>query len=146
MATYKGTVGTAVVNYAGNYPGAVDGELWYDSTNKDFKYQYPNVTAAGSWRTGNDLNTGRWNLAGAGTYTAGLAFAGGEPYKNETESYNGTSWTELNNISHARRNLTGLGTSNTAALAIGGYDGSQRGYTETWNGTNWTEVNDLITS
>ncbi len=51
MATYKEKVGTSVVNYAGNYPGAVDGELWYDSTNKDFKYQYPNVTAAGSWRT-----------------------------------------------------------------------------------------------
>ena len=41
MATYKETVGTTVVNYAGNYPGAVEGELWYDSTNQDFKYQYP---------------------------------------------------------------------------------------------------------
>ena len=51
MATYKEKVGTAVVNYAGNYPGAVDGELWYDSTNKGFQYQYANVTAAGSWRT-----------------------------------------------------------------------------------------------
>lgn len=45
MATYKEKVGTAVVNYAGDYPGAVEGELWYDSTNKDFKYQYPNATA-----------------------------------------------------------------------------------------------------
>ena len=41
MATYKEKVGTSVVNYAGNYPGAVEGELWYDSTNKDFKYLYP---------------------------------------------------------------------------------------------------------
>ena len=41
MATYKEKVGTSVVNYAGNYPGAVKGELWYDSTNKDFKYQFP---------------------------------------------------------------------------------------------------------
>jgi hypothetical protein len=68
MATYKQTVGTAVVNYAGNYPGAVEGELWYDSTNKDFKYQYPNVTAAGAWSTGGNLNTARarnrwcWNF------------------------------------------------------------------------------------
>ena len=53
MATYKEKVGTTVVNYAGNYPGAADGELWYDSTNKDFKYQYANVTAAGSWSAGN---------------------------------------------------------------------------------------------
>ena len=64
MATYKESVGTTVVNYAGNYPGAVDGELWYDSTNKDFKYQYANVTSAGSWRTGNNLNTARERLAG----------------------------------------------------------------------------------
>ena len=48
MATYKEKVGTSVVNYAGNYPGVVKGELWYDSTNKDFKYQYANVTSAGS--------------------------------------------------------------------------------------------------
>ena len=60
MATYKEKVGTAVVNYAGNYPGAVEGELWYDSTNKDFKYLYPNVTSAGSWRTQANLNTARY--------------------------------------------------------------------------------------
>ena len=72
MATYKEKVGTSVVNYAGNYPGAVDGELWYDSTNKDFKYQYPNVTAAGSWRTGGNLNTARNILQELGTQTAAL--------------------------------------------------------------------------
>ena len=82
MATYKETVGTAVVNYAGNYPGAVDGELWYDSTNKDFKYQYPNVTAAGSWRTGNSLGTARYYSGSAGLYTSGLVF-GGEAKLNE---------------------------------------------------------------
>jgi hypothetical protein len=39
MSTYKKEVGTAVQNAAGNLSGAVDGQLWYDSTNKDFKYQ-----------------------------------------------------------------------------------------------------------
>ena len=28
--------------------------IFYDSTNLDFKYQFPNVSTA--WRTGNDLN------------------------------------------------------------------------------------------
>jgi hypothetical protein len=74
MATYKGTVGTAVVNYAGNYPGAVDGELWYDSTNKDFKYQYPNVTAAGSWRTGNSLNTARRSIIWCWNSNSSISF------------------------------------------------------------------------
>lgn len=72
MATYKEKVGTAVVNYAGDYPGAVEGELWYDSTNKDFKYLYPNVTAAGSWRTGGSLNTARDGIGNAGSYTSAL--------------------------------------------------------------------------
>ena len=49
MATYKEKVGTSVVNYAGDYPGAVEGELWYDSTNKNFNYHLddgwiPNTT------------------------------------------------------------------------------------------------------
>jgi len=79
MSTYKKEVGTAVVNYAGNYPGAVEGQLWYDSTNKDFKYQYPNVSTAGSWRTANSMNTARDALAGAGTQTAALAFGGSTP-------------------------------------------------------------------
>ena len=48
MAKYKDLVGTGVVNFAGNNPAAVRGQLWYDSTNKDFKYLYPNVTAAGA--------------------------------------------------------------------------------------------------
>jgi hypothetical protein len=76
MATYKETVGTSVVNYAGDYPGAVEGELWYDSTNKDFKYLYPNVTSAGSWRTGGNMNTARrqFGPSGSGTQTASFVF------------------------------------------------------------------------
>ena len=144
MATYKEKVGTSVVNYAGNYPGAVEGELWYDSTNKDFKYQYANVTAAGSWRTGGNLNTARRGAAGAGTKTAGLAF-GGEgdpPVYAQTESYNG-SWTEVNDLNTARTLLAGAGTS-TSALAFGGQPSTA--ITESWNGTNWTEVADLNTA
>ena len=92
MATYKETVGTAVVNYAGNYPGAVDGELWYDSTNKDFKYRYANVTSAGSWSTGNSMNTAREQLAGNGLQTAALAIGGMTTTEvANTESYNGTN-------------------------------------------------------
>ena len=152
MATYKQNVGTAVVNYAGDYPGAVEGELWYDSTNKDFKYQYPNVTAAGSWRTGGNLNTARQYLAGAGIYTSTIVFGGSPqgpaaPQVGNTESYNGASWTEVNDMTEVRSVLAGAGTS-TSSLAFGGTrfpasPNGPNGFTETWNGTNWTEVNDL---
>jgi hypothetical protein len=53
---------------------AADGQLWYDSTNTNFKYSYPATTNA--WSTGGDLNTARAYLAGAGTQTAALAFGG----------------------------------------------------------------------
>ncbi len=66
MTTYKGINGTAVQNYAGNIPNPEDGQVWYDSTNADFKYQYPNVTSAGAWSTGGALNTGRDQTMGAG--------------------------------------------------------------------------------
>ena len=150
MATYKETVGTAVVNYAGNYPGAVKGELWYDSTNKDFKYQYVSVASA-AWASGNAMNTARSSggFATAGAQNTALAFGGDNqspPPTNRdtgnTESYNGTNWTELNDLNTTRRLLAGAGTQ-TSALAFGGTIPPSTAVTELWNGSNWTEVNDL---
>jgi hypothetical protein len=61
-----------------------------------------------------------------------------------TESYNGTAWTELNDMNTARRLLGGCGATNTASLAFGGLaTPGDVGNTENWNGTSWTEVNDL---
>ena len=103
MSTYKKEVGTSVINYAGDYPGAADGQLWYDSTNTNFKYSYGATTDA--WSTGGNLNTARANLAGAGAdNTSALAFGGDGP-TGATESYNGSSWTEVNDLNTARRDL-----------------------------------------
>jgi len=150
MATYKEKVGTSVVNYAGTYPGAVDGELWYDSTNKNFNYQYPNVTTSGSWATTGSLNQARNQLASAGQAprATSLVFNGfNNPTKYaQTELFNGSSWTELNDLNAGRAAAFGFGIS-TAAVTAGGYNGppGDIAVTETWNGTNWTEVNDMNT-
>ena len=72
-----------------------------------------------SWTEGNDLNTARRLLAGAGTQTAGLAYGGHPPNLNNSEEYDGTSWTEGNNLNTGRRGLVGAGIQ-TAALAMGG--------------------------
>jgi hypothetical protein len=118
MSTYKEIQGTAVQNNAGNLENAADGQLWYDSTNTNFKYSYA-ATFTG-WSTGGNLNTARGQLAGAGTQTAALAFGGNSPTLAVTESYNGSAWTEVNDLNTARFDLAGAGTDNTAALAIGG--------------------------
>ena len=64
--------------------------------------------------------------------------------KGETESWNGTSWTEVGDLNTARWAIGGLGTS-TAALAVGGAP-PHYANTETWDGTSWTEVADLNTA
>ena len=55
----------------------------------------------------------------------------------ETELWNGTNWTEVNDLNQAREKLTATGTY-TSAVAFMGDVPPQTGATETWNGTNWT--------
>ena len=70
-------------------------------------------------------------MAGAGTNTAALGFGGitiVTPLGN-TESWNGTSWTELNDLNTARDRPGGAGTQ-TKALAFGGITTVVLGSTE----------------
>jgi hypothetical protein len=94
------------------------------------------------------LNTAREWIAGAGTNTAALGF-GGNPYTGATELWNGTSWTEVNDLNSPKAYMAGAGTS-TDALGFGGYSPALSpnilAQTELWNGTSWTEVNDLSTA
>ena len=64
---------------------------------------------------------------------------------NETELYDGTSWTEVNNLNTARFELGSRGTYTAIAVGFGGttLPGSNVTNTELWDGTSWTEVNDL---
>jgi hypothetical protein len=65
-------------------------------------------------------------------------------YYANTEYYNGTSWSELNDLNTARRQLAGAGLY-TSALAFGGETspGADVANTEEWNGASWAEVADL---
>ena len=113
---------------------------------------FSQTSLAGSWATGGDMNIARQTLGSAqyGTSTASLGFGGQGPPPAAvaiTESYNGTNWTEVNDLNTARRHMSGFGTY-TSAIANGGWNGppAYYGNTELWNGTNWTEVNDLNTA
>ena len=66
----------------------------------------------------------------------------------ETELWNGSSWTEVNDLNTARLDAAGIGIV-TAGLAAAGRKvdpDSNRSETESWNGTNWTEVGDVNTA
>jgi hypothetical protein len=57
--------------------------------------------------------------------------------------WNGTSWTEVNDLNTGRTQM-GCSGIQTAGLAFGGSGPSA--LTESWNGTSWTEVADLATA
>ena len=91
-----------------------------------------------SWTVGNSLNTGRYVGLGIGTQTA-FIIAGGYSYPPSTayditESWNGTSWTNLPaTLSSAGLYRTGTGTQ-TAGIAVG-YGTTEN---QLWNGSAWT--------
>ena len=148
MATYKEIKGTNIEVLSSDPSNPVEGQVWYNSTSNVLK---GSVLAAAAWANGGNMNTARDQLAAAGNSPSSttLIFGGDTtPHVANTELYNGSNWTEVNDLNTARRLLSGAGT-NTAALAVSGFNGppgSQNvAATETWNGTNWTEVNNLNT-
>ena len=59
-----------------------------------------------------------------------------------TELWNGSTWTEVNNLTTARSFGGGSGIT-TAAIYFGGTTGTNTDKTEKYDGTSWTEVADL---
>ena len=117
MATYKEIVGTAVTNIAGDSPTTVDGDIWYNSSATNFKFNL--TTSFTGWTTGGNLTTARSKLAGCGTQTAALAI-GGKPTRTEVEEYGGTSWTNGGSLPSGNEQGAAAGTQ-TAALYFGLY-------------------------
>ena len=90
------------------------------------------------WSSISSIGTARYALAGCGTSTASLIFGGNHPArKNETEEWNGTSWsTPPANIPVAG-NLHGEAGIQTAALGFGGYTPGVTDATIEYDGTAW---------
>ena len=147
MATYKEIIGTNVESRSSDPSNPVEGQVWYNSTSGALKGA--SVASTGSWSSGGNMNTARVNSGAAGIKTSGLVFGGKlPPSTGITESYDGTSWTEVADLNTVREGLCGSGISNTSALAFGGitYPGATvRALAESWDGSSWTEVGDLNT-
>jgi hypothetical protein len=137
MAEYKGIKGFKVQYLSADPSDTNIGQTWYNSTSKDLKFT---EFAPASVASGGNLNTTRRGVAGAGTQTAALAFSGytGTATTAATESYNGTTWTNVTGLPTAVYNTGGTGTQ-TAALAFGGnLDPGVNSATNLWNGSAWT--------
>ena len=151
MSTYQGIRGLKVRDYTTNPDDPLEGQLWYNKTDQVGKYQVPIVTSTGAWRTANSINTARDDGYMVGAQTSAILFGGKtNPPPSRigvVESYDGVSFTEVNDFNTARGGTFGGGVSNTSAIAAGGQTGSGDGTAvanvETWNGSSWTETTDI---
>ena len=145
MATFKVTKGTPVAfrdsAYPTAYPSPHEGELFYNASNGAFQFI---GLGTGAWSSGGNVNSTRYRMqGGAGIQTAGLIAGGSNPVVAIVEEYNGTSWSEVNDLPAATTDfgLTGL---QTAALGVAGESGgSQVNTVLEYDGTNWTEGGDF---
>jgi len=148
MATYKGVKGVKVVTKATDPTASeAEGTVWYNSTSPSaLKYA---IQSAGAWASGTALNTARRSAGSAAATNTAAICAGGHTTTqiDSTESYNGTTWTEVNNLTTARSDNATIG-SQTNALTIGGYRAppDYQATCEKWDGTSWTEVNNILTA
>ncbi len=123
-----------------DYSDAIVGQMYYNSTSGSFKAIKNGGAPIGTWASGGNLGTGRYGMGSFGIQTATLAFAGSAgsaPYtRTNTELYNGTSWSEVNDLNTGVRNCRGAGTT-SAGIKVGG---DPSNVVETWNGSSWTNV------
>ncbi len=101
-----------------------------------------------SWSEQADLNQGRFmgSPATLGSQTAAL-FAGGAyngTNQDNVESWNGSAWSEVNNVPTAAHSYAAGAGTQTAALSIGAGP-PNRALVASWDGSNWTDVAELNT-
>ena len=148
MANYKDIHGFNIQSKSSDPTTGIAGDMYYNSSTGQFKAIKDGGAPIGSWASGGNMNTARYTGGGGGSTTAGVVGGGyTSTGVNNAETYNGTSWTEVNELNTAR----GLGASasqtpGSAALIFGGWTGSADvAVTEYWNGSSWAEQNDLNT-
>jgi hypothetical protein len=114
------------------------GQVYYNSTSNAYKVTAQPV-AGGSWSSGGAMNTARRGQRGSGSKTAGLVFGGGNPPPTVlTESYDGTTFTEVADLNTGKSNLAGFGTQ-ASTIA------TNEANVELWNGSSWTETTEVNT-
>ena len=134
------------------------GGLVYPFNPSNFATNLTESWNGSAWTETSDMTYGRatGGSATSGTSTAGLIFGGGylSPSPNYalvayTESWNGSAWTEVNDLNSARGYGMGGAGTQTSALAYGGNippsPSTTLIATESWDGSSWTEVNDMNT-
>ncbi len=147
MADYININGNNIPIRASDPSNPIVGEIWYNSTTNLLKGQA--LSTSGTWSTSGAMNTGRSQVSGLGTLTAGLAAGTQTPAPNQvlTEEYDGSTWSVGGNLNNGRADLNTFGVQ-TAGIAAAGDDfpAAPRGTTaaEEYNGSAWTSINPTV--
>ena len=98
-----------------------------------------NIITAAAWSSTNNQNTTAYGRSACGTQTAGLVFGGYGPSVSHatTETYDGSSFTEVADLSTARRYAAGFGLQTAAVMCGGNTPPGRSDAVEEWNGSSW---------
>ena len=144
MTKYKDIRGTHITTVTTDPPAPVNGQMWYNSTTRIMKGFTENP--AGAWSSGGDMNTNRFVPGGLGTRDASL-ISGGVTNSNaltaNTELYNGSTFSEQNNLNTARGAMAAGGTPSSGMNTGGQASPIQSAASESWNGSSWTNMPSL---
>ena len=106
-----------------------------------------NAITKAAWASGGNANTARRTIGSteAGSQDAFIVYGGFAPsgFVNNSETYDGSSWTEGNNLNYTRGELSGFGTLTTAVGCGGTPPSAGVNVTEEYNGTSWSPVNNM---
>jgi len=140
MADYKEIKGFKWQSVGSDPSNPVLGQVWYNNSSPG-TLKYRGMSTA-SWATGGALSTAR---AGNGTSTAGTqtaltTFGGyvppGATAVNNTEEYNGSSWSGGGALPTTIRNCAGAGAQDST-LSVGGV--GNPGEALEYNGSSWSD-------
>ena len=149
MADYKAIHGKTIQHLASDLDDSeAEGQIWFNTATSDYKTI---VKVAGAWATGGNLNATKKGQGGGGTQTAAILAGGTKPPGNtdinESEEYDGSSWTEGSNLNQSRGWVDCGGGTQTAGWLAGGQDGNPPNpnydNNEHYNGTSWSEEPDM---
>jgi len=144
--TLPATMGTGIRQFAGNgsstssalaFGGESAGTATLGTT-EEFTSSANSITA-GAWATGASMVTSAYGRAACGTTTAGLVYGGygsSTSYGN-TETYDGSSYAEVADMSTGRRYSAGFGTQTAAVCAGGNTPPGRTTAVEEFNGSSW---------
>jgi len=127
-----------------------EGLMWFNSSTVQLK-GYGQSVPTGTWATGNNLNTSRQEGSTSGVQTASIVGGGyTTTYVANTEIYDGSSWTEVNDMNAAKGGMApSVKGSTTATFAAGGAPNPSPPTTnnvEFWNTNTWTEGTNMNTA